>query len=334
MARASKEFELAWGSLNAPEDTGGWRAIAIAPSGSCRLAAGRRYPGKEEALLVGFSDVEIPVAEKLPDGTGFNVERVDPFGDGGAWLALSRQPSGNLDLFLTMVCDVAGALDDEQSPSSAHLLKRFLGRVRAWQEFMRKGTPSLSAEAEIGLVGELTFLAALIGAGLSAAACIEAWVGPLDAAQDFQLGTGAVEVKTTLSTSGFPAKIGSLEQLDDAVRQPLFLVGVRLRQAAEGDSLPVVVEKMRSVIQGDAEAERHFADRLFEIGFFDVHADRYPRKFTFTGMRIMQIGERFPRLTLGNVSAEIVRATYELDLDRVQCETVPLNQTLVSLGVL
>lgn len=334
MARASSEFELAWASLGASDDANGWRTIAVTPSGSCRLAAGRRFPGKEEALLVGFSNVIIPAAEKLPDGGGFNVERVDPFGDGATWVALSRKSSGNADLFSTMVCDVAGALDEEMASSGPQQVRRFLGRVHAWQEFMRKGTQSLSPEAEIGLVGELTVLTALIACGLAPANCIEAWVGPLDAVQDFELGTGALEVKTTLSTSGFPAKIGSLEQLDDAIRQPLFLAGVRLRQTTEGQSLPAVVAALRLAIHGDAEAERRLCDRLIAVGFFETQADRYPRQFAFTGMRVMRIGERFPRLTTGSVPVGIARAAYEIDLDKVESEVVPLDQALTLLGVL
>jgi hypothetical protein len=73
-------------------------------------------------------------------------------------------------------------------------------------------------------------LRAIINAGVPSALAIESWVGPLDAIQASALGTGALEVKATLSAVGFPAKIGSLEQLDDSTRQPLFVAGVRLRQ--------------------------------------------------------------------------------------------------------
>jgi hypothetical protein len=90
---------------------------------------------------------------------------------------------------------------------------------------MRKGAQALSPESEIGLVGELTLLRVIIDAGVPPVTAIESWVGPFDGVQDFNLGTGSLEVKATLSMTGFPAKIGSLEQLDDFVRQPLFLPG-------------------------------------------------------------------------------------------------------------
>lgn len=334
MARGSEEFELAWRSLSDSNGVAGWRTILVTSSGPCLLAAGRRFPGSEEALLVGFPGVSIPAAEQLPDGGGFNVERVDGFGEGASWLALSRKPTGNAALFLTMVCDVAGALEDDGALSGAQRVQSFLGRVRAWQEFMRKERQSLEPEAEIGLVGELTVLSSLIACGLAPVTCIKGWLGPLDAAQDFELGTGALEVKTTLSTGGFPAKIGSLEQLDDSIRQPLFLVGVRLRQSGDGQTLPMTVDALRLAVQGDAEAERRLGDRLIAAGYFNAHADRYPRQFSFTGMRIMTVGREFPRLTLGNVPAGISKAKYEVDLDKIECEAVSLSEALMAMGVL
>ena len=99
------------------------------------------------------------------------------------------------------------------------LLRVFIGRVGAWQEFMRKGSQALSPEAEIGLIGELTLLRSIIEAGVAPATAIESWVGPLDGIQDFEIGAGALEVKATLSTAAFPARIGSLEQLDEVLEQ-------------------------------------------------------------------------------------------------------------------
>ena len=57
---------------------------------------------------------------------------------------------------------------------------------------------------------------------------LDAWQGPLNGLQDFFIGTGAIEVKATIAPQGFPAKISSLDQLDETQRQPLFLAGVRL----------------------------------------------------------------------------------------------------------
>jgi hypothetical protein len=233
-----------------------------------------------------------------------------------------------------MVSDVLGALRAEPHADEVRLLRIFLGRIRAWQEFMRKGVQTLSPEAEIGLVGELTMLQAMFEAGVPSAIAIEAWVGPFDGVQDFIIGSGAIEVKATLSPMGFPAKIGSLEQLDNSTRQPLFVCGARLRQVANGQSLPEFVDSTRHIIQGDAEAESLLSERLLAAGYFDIHADRYARRFDLASLRIIEVGEGFPRLTIGNVPVGVRRAMYEIDLDKVPGENFATETALKKLGAI
>jgi hypothetical protein len=298
------------------------------------LCAGRRFPAREEALLAGFYKAVVPAAEPLPDGHGFSVERIDPRLDGKTWLALTRRSTGSIELFLAMACDVADALDAATGADGQRLLRIFLGRVRAWQEFMRKGVQPLGPEAEIGLIGELKVLSSIIEAGVSAAIACEAWVGPLDGRRDFEVGTGGLEIKTTLSASGFPARIGSLDQLDDTVRQPLFFGGVRLRQAASGQGLPDFVEEMKDIVRGDAEAERLLSDRLIAAGYFDAHASSYSRRFVHAGLRVLRVAEGFPRLTPACVPFGVVRASYEIDLDKVPAPSLEIDTALKELGVI
>lgn len=336
MARPSNEFLMAWSSLTSADTEPGWQAISLPPAGVLQVRAGRRSPDNTEAVLVGFPTARLPAAEKLPEGQGFAVERADPEGSGKLWLALTRKSTGSAELFAAMACDVVGALDDAVSASTDEikLLRILLGRVGAWQEFMRKGTQALSAETEIGLIGELTVLRAIIDAGVPSALAIESWVGPLDGVQDFELGTGALEVKTTLSATGFPAKIGSLEQLDDSTRQPLFMAGARLRQTESGQNLPAFVEALNLTIRGVAEAERLLTERLLAAGYIDAHAGRYPRRFELSGIRVIEVSQDFPRLTSGNVSTGIKRATYEIDLDKTLGEDVDVERALRKLGAI
>ena len=334
MARPTDECAVAWQSLSGAGDEPGWRTIPVTPAGGCHLSAGRRFPGNQEALLASFPGASLPAAEKLPDGQGFSVERVEPHGDGATWIALARAPSGGSELFATMVADVAGALDAEAAADDARLLRVFIGRVRAWQEFMRKGAQSLGPEEEIGLVGELIALASIIDAGLPAAIACEAWLGPVDGLRDFEIGTGGIEVKCSLATAGFPARIGSLDQLDDTARQPLFVAGVRLRQVDGGRSLPDFVEALRGLVTGDHEAERLLAERLVAAGYFDAHASRYARRFAHAASRIVEVGPSFPRLTTSRVPAGVVKASYEIDLDRAPGPGVAIEDALKKLGAL
>jgi hypothetical protein len=292
MARPSKEFLMAWSSLSGDDTKPGWRAIALPSAGPLEFRAGRRSPDNAEAVLIGFPSARLAAADKLPEGQGFSVERSDLDGSGRLWLALTRKSAGSAELFAAMSCDVVGALDDAVTAGAdeGRLVRVLIGRVGAWQEFMRKGSQALSPEAEIGLIGEFTLLRAIIDAGVPSAQAIESWVGPFDGIQDFELGTGALEVKATLSSTGFPAKIGSLDQLDDSTRQPLFLAGARLRQIDSGRNLPEFVEAMQLSIKGDAESERLLAERLLAAGYIDAHAERYPRRFALASTRLVVSG--------------------------------------------
>lgn len=336
MARQSDEFLMAWSSLSGLGEEAGWQAIPIAPALPLELQAGRRSPDNAEAVLVGFPSMHLSASDKLPEGQGFAVERVNPQGDSKLWLALTRRPSGSEDLFASMASDVVGALDDAVAAGSTEqkLLRVFIGRVGAWQEFMRKGLQALSPEAEIGLVGELSVLRSIIDAGVPASLAVESWLGPLDALQDFELGTGALEVKSTLSAIGFLAKIGSLEQLEDSVRQPLFVVSVRLKQTTTGKTLPEIVDEMQCIVKGDPEAERLLAERLLAAGFIEQHTDRYVRRFIQAGTRITEVDKNFPRLTLGSVPFGITKASYEIDLDKAAGTIVEIDEALKKLGAM
>ncbi|MDX8125435.1 PD-(D/E)XK motif protein [Janthinobacterium sp. GMG2] len=336
MARQNDEFLMAWSSLSGLGEEAGWQAIPIAPALPLELQAGRRSPDNAEAVFVGFPSIHLPAADKMPEGQGFAVERVDPQGDNKMWLALTRKLAGSEELFASMASDVVGALDDAVATQANEqkLLRVFLGRVGAWQEFMRKGFQALSAEAEIGLVGEISVLRLIIDAGVPAPLAVESWRGPLDALQDFELGTGALEVKSTLSAIGFLAQIGSLEQLEDSVRQPLFVVSVRLKQTTTGKTLPEIVDDMQCIVKGDAEAERLLSDRLLAAGFIEQHVDRYVRRFTEAGTRITEVDKNFPRLTLGSVPLGITKASYEIDLDKVVGTIVEIDEALKKLGAM
>lgn len=334
MALLIEDIEFAWRSLRESDDVSGWRSISVATVGPCALRAGLSFPEKSEALLASFPHSAVPAAEKLPDGQGFVVSRVEHDGDGMVWLALTRSAHGSLELFAAMVADVAHAMDIEAESEAKRLLRVFLGRIRAWQVFMRKGAQALSPESEIGLVGELAMLRAIVDAGVPLATAIESWLGPLDGVRDFELGTGSIEVKSTLSTAGFPVKIGSLEQLDDSVRQPLFVAGARLRQTEAGRNLPELIAEIRDIAADDAEATRLLNERMIATGYFDAHADRYVRRFALAETRVVEVKHGFPRLTPGSVPLGVTKAAYEIDLDKAAGPGIPAAEALKKLGAI
>ena len=339
MALPNEDDELtaAWRALDGADRTSGWRTIPIAVGSPSPLLAGRRFPENQEALLVGFAAKGTPVPHVLPQGRGFDVSKVELGSTSGdrSWIALGRHSAGRLDLFTMMVRDVVSTLSQLGTADDATRLRHFLARIRAWQDFMRSDTDGcLGPDAEIGLLGELDVLASIIAVGIPATTVLDAWRGPLDGVQDFALGTGAIEVKTTASPSGFMALVGSLEQLDDSLTRPIYLAAVRVALDASGETLPERIERIRVTLSEDSAALAAFGNLLLHAGFIDLTAHRYARRFSRTSVsRILLVSDLFPRITRAFVPIEIRSARYEVDLDLVRVEDVSLRHALQQLGV-
>lgn len=323
----------AWRALSGDGTIQGWRSIAIADQQSPRLMAARHFPGNAEALLVGFENVVIPLAGALPSGTGFRVERVDT-GRPGNWLALVRQPTGGLDLFFRMVVDVVDTLTARDSLTEQRIFQLFIARTRAWQQFMSRAAGALGPEAELGLAGELECAAMLIAAGMSAYEVMDGWKGPLDGLQDFEIGGGAVEVKSTLAQVGFPATILSLEQLDDSIRQPLFVCGCRFTLGEDGRTLPQRIASMRTLMADDSAALALFETGLIHVGYVDADAAFYTRGLVSGPHRFVLVDSEFPRLTAGTVPAGIRHAKYEIELDSVISAHFSATEVAAKIGAI
>ncbi|NPS39811.1 PD-(D/E)XK motif protein [Pseudomonas aeruginosa] len=336
MARVTESELLAiWRPLAGGGLEEGWRSIAMAEYGSCRVRAARRFPGNEEGLLIGFPSLKLPAQNQLPQGRGFRVERVN-LGDAGrglGWLSLVRQSAGSLELFAKMVVDILASLEECAQAGEEVLFQRYLGRIRAWQDFMRKGRDGLSPEEELGLIGELEFLSQLLGEDIPLYTAVDAWKGPLDGLHDYELGNGSIEIKTTTASEGFPAKIDSLEQLDDSLRCPLYLAGVRLQLNEDGLTLPQQIARMRELVKSDPEATRYLENALLHAGYLDAHADLYTRPFLLAELVIHRVNDSFPRLTPFNVPIGVFRVKYEIDLGLVQSEKVGIKDVLQEIGV-
>ena len=324
MARPiEQDIQMSWKALSGMKQSGGWQSVAVAEQGVCKVRAARRFPENEEALLIGFALSKPLSSSQLPKGKGFRVEVVSDLALGSdyQWIGLVRNCSESADIFITMVADLLRTLREQSHLGQGALLSLMIGRIRDWQDFMSRARKELSPEAEVGLFGELSFLNSLLSEGVDPIAAVESWVGALRGQQDFVLGSGAVEVKTTIATEGFPAKIGSLEQLDDSVKKPLYLCAIRLKVSGSGKTLPELADHIRDALSQDFLALSEFDNRLLGAGLFEAHYESYKRHFSITEHRVLLVDVRFPRLIPATVPVVIRTVRYEVDLDQV---TVPV----------
>jgi hypothetical protein len=143
-----------------------------------------------------------------------------------------------------------------------------------------------------------------------------------------------LEIKASLAAGAFPARISSLEQLDDAHGRVILLAAVRLCIQAEGRTLSAIIAALRSrIASAPGSTSGLFDMRLLQAGYFDAVADDYVRPFGLVDIRVFEMDDRFPRLVRSTVRPEIRSAEYELDLDLVAAPSESLPAALLRHGV-
>jgi hypothetical protein len=330
------ELAVAWHALSEAEQANGWRTIPIFSGFPCTIMAGRHFPGNEEALVFRFRCTDLPPVH-LPVGVGFSVSRPELTGLTGSGLsiALCRQPDGNRDLFMVMAADVVATIRALTEADDRALLRAFILRITAWQEFMRRTNPlELSAEAEVGLWGELHVLETLLDAGMSDANAIECWQGPLDALHDFECPLGAIEVKTSVTSSGeFRARIGSLDQLDTSVVHALFVAAIRIKQGDGGSTLDQKVSRVEARL-GNLAVKTEFRNKLIHAGHIISSQQHHKRTFVHTSTTYLPVTSGFPRLTFETVPIGVRAAHYDISLNLEGLPSTTLNVLLDQIGIL
>ena len=179
---------------------------------------------------------------------------------------------------------------------------------------------------------EVVVLRQIIESGVPARIAVDNWQGPMDGLHDFVIGSGAIEVKTTVSATGFPATLSSLDQLDESLRQPLFVAAVRLRSNATATTLSQLIKIFRTLLEGEQVTGSHFETKLVRAGYLEATSEKYSRKFEPSKLTVLPVIGTFPRLTRTNVSAGIKEARYQVDLDHTGVHDIGLAAALQQLG--
>lgn len=317
----------AWRALACQEAAEDWRFVHLVDMGAVSVEAGCHFPLGREALIVSFPGNWPVNPARLPEGKGFDVSCIEGqtvFTDKTA-IALIRRPEGSPDIFAIMVVDVLRTLETIANGASRDVMEAFLERVREWQAFMARTHRPLSSDAQIGLLGELWMLRLLADTSLGVGA-LDCWQGPLRAAQDFHVRGRAIEVKSTVRTGSFLARINSIEQLDGD-RAPIFLCAFRFEENPDGLSLVGLVSELREMF-GLAGVQRGFDALLMVMGYLDEHAVLYGRTLTLKDARALRVEGDMPRLKRAALPAAIRSVAYVLDLDALEVPSIGLSELI------
>lgn len=327
----NKDVEAAWRAFLSSTPSLGWALIDITTTNLCSLKAGRSCDNNE-TILVGVKRACLESINNFPSGNGFKVtaEKIDDKSD-YIYFAITKESDGNLDLFSKMVEDILETVMDISVKNVSQLVISLINRVNLWQDFMKKKKRPLSKEEELGLFGEITFLQMLFELGLPPILTVKYWVGIKRGLHDFIFPEGAIEVKSTIASNGFRAKIFSLDQLDSQELRYLYLCGLKFTIEPKGKDLPYLIAEIQNYLKNDVNSLMIFNSCILLAGFKIEDRKLYHRTFNLVESLCWDVNDKFPKLTRTMVPDNLITARYDIELGNIETCDLKLDIILKKL---
>jgi hypothetical protein len=309
-----------------------WDLLEAQPPGGERLTVRTAMPGHHEDVLIAIDAarrrhilVGIPpgepgeFSERISRGIAVRTVEMD-VGSGRRrnFLEIACLESHGHAALDVIAGELIGALEAGASIGRIRLVMNVLARWRRFWAGVSQGL--LSREQQLGLFGELWFLGRWLIPGIGVQDAVQAWRGPMGARHDFEAPGLGIETKTTLRQDGAHV-IHGLEQLLEPPGGSLFLFSLAVRDEASGtESLPGVVQMIRSVLGEDHSSLGHFESTLYASGYDDRNAPEYARLvLRVRSEELYRVFAGFPRLVPGSLITGIPPGVgdirYELRLD-------------------
>jgi len=233
------------------------------------------------------------------------------------------------DIFSTLcqdlVCGVSEIIDENI------LIDNLVERLIKWQSLFEKlGSQGLSDNAQRGLYGELIFLRKYLSNSSDIVKCINTWMGPEKAIQDFQYSNWAVEVKTTHGKNHQKIHISSERQLDDSIIPNIFLYHLSLDiRMGYGETLNFIIEDIINLLSENSLASNLFKLKLIESGYFDIHKKLYDNiGYTIRQDNIYSVIGDFPRITEKQIPTGVGDVKYSIILTESESWRIDENNLL------
>lgn len=197
--------------------------------------------------------------------------------------------------------------------SPAEIVATVLGRWRRfWAQQHRQ---LLSREEQVGLLAELWFLAYWLVPAIGGPDALRRWRGPYGARHDFEHHGLSIESKGTSSTRGRIFRVSGLHQLDPPESGRLLLFGMRVREeAGAGNTLPLIVDVCRGLVESRPEARDMLDSALIAAGYADLHRDEYEKtRWRVVEELLYEVRDDFPKVVPGAFIEGVPAGVEELD---------------------
>jgi len=322
-------FDSLWGALETTSggSSPGYVTRRIKPDAACDLRLAIEKPSNTRLMLLRVSSSSLRNPVEFPKSLGFEARRVFLPGDGAGYVTLSIRLTHPRfrDVFTCLAEDVANHV--ALSKNDAAAIKALVSRLERWQEFLKKHpVEGLGDQSQRGLFGEVLFLRQYMIPHLGSRAGIAAWTGPNGANQDFQIPAAAIEIKTSSAKQHQTLEISSERQLDGTGVSNLLIYHLSLdaRQGG-GETLVDAIESVRTLLVSDPVALQQFEDRLFQLGYLDMHAANYSATgYTVRETNFFRVIDGFPRIVEGDLRKGVGDVRYTISVS--ECKNFSIGQ--------
>jgi hypothetical protein len=287
-------------------------------------AVGIAYPGRSRAsnpaLIIPLS---VPLASVAAEVYGKVRLKFYPALDVDAHEQVLRTPAAVLECldpalvptFCSLCMDIIAR---SRSPLLGGEVRRI---VSEWRDLLRSQA-RLSAEAEIGLWGELT----LILECPDVRGAVAAWHGPSSATLDFFAGGNGLECKTSRDSHRHQVSLDQARWAEHHQRTYLASLVV-VEDGISGKTVLDLIDDVRAHVSGD----HLFEKKLLSTGFRAEHAASYETRFSLTDLWLLPMG-RVPRVR--GVDQGISEVRYSVDLQGVRDHRLDPSAVLSVLSAL
>ena len=219
--------------------------------------------------------------------------------------------SGLFYTFCDDLIEQTRSLKDESEGYNAIVL-----RFHQWKKlFVSSKKDFLSESQIIGLIGELLFLKEHLSKRTGLSEALRSWSGQELTHKDFSYNDTWTEAKT-IKRSSQTVKIASLEQLDSKDEGELAVYALeKMSPEYRGITLNKLIMDIRNMFYDNDDKDSFMAKVALQgYEYHNYYDDFVYEKIYFRSFRV---AEHFPKLVPSDMPEGVVKAMYEIDLNKL-----------------
>ena len=208
------------------------------------------------------------------------------------YLVLGLQDQELYDIFVIFCMDALRSIDGVNEDLRPEILNDLISR---WGRFFSRGRRVLSEPRQRGLFSELWWMRKRILGGQPASEAVASWLGPERGYHDFEDESRVVEVKSTIMKEPRKITVNNERQLDDQGIEKLLLFVLTLNLQKKGESLPGLIEEIRSMMDDSPTSKSLLKIKLCHAAT-DSDSKKYPLKYKSRKEELFRVTDGFPGL--------------------------------------